>query len=224
MGHQAQLESIIMSYKKNMSPEFLDVFKEIGNIGAGNATTALSVMLGRRIDMKVPIARLVPFQNVSDILGGPETVVVGVMVNMSRDLHGYILLVLGLKDGMSLATLLTGNPLPTLDPYDVTIPQLDEMDVSALTEIANILIGSYLGAISTLTGLRIDATVPELVIDMAGAIMSVPAIEYGKIGDEVLMLGTDFSNDQLDIFGHFFLIPDMESYHVLLRSLGMLQE
>lgn len=211
-----------MNNKTNISAQFLDVFKEIGNIGAGNATTALSVMLGQRIDMKVPVARLVPFGNVSDILGGPGTVVVGVLINMSVDLNGYILLILGLKDAMSLASLLTGSP--KADISGDQLPELDEMDISALSEIGNILIGSYLNAISGLTGLRVEASIPDLVIDMAGAIMSVPAIEYGKIGDEVLMLETDFSNDKLDISGHFFLIPDLDSYYVLLRSLGMLEE
>lgn len=204
-----------MDIIKNVSPEHLDVFKEIGNIGAGNATTSLGKMLDKRIGMNVPKASLVAFNNVSDVFGGPETMVVGVMVSMSGDIKGFIMLVMEFTDAIEMSSVLTGT-----DTENATVDTLNDMDLSALTEVANILIGSYLSAISTLSGLTIKPSVPDLVIDMAGAIMSVPVIEYGNLGDEVLLLQTEFTDEGQAMNGHFMLIPDLDSYYVLMRSLG----
>lgn len=201
---------------KNVNPEHLDVFKEIGNIGAGNATTSLGKMLDKRISMSVPEASLVPFNDVSAIFNGPETMVVGVMVSMSGDIKGFILLMMEFNDAMEMTGVLTGE-----DMSATTLETLNAMDLSALSEVANILIGSYLSAISSLSGLRIMPSVPDIVIDMAGAIMSVPVIEYGSLGDEILLLQTGFTNEAQAMNGHFMLIPDLESYYVLMRSLGI---
>ena len=201
---------------KKVNPEHLDVFRELGNIGAGNATTSLAKMLDKRMDMSIPRAQLVPFNQITDILHGPETIVVGVMIAMSGDLKGFILLVMEFQDAVEMTGILTGNKL-----QNATIDDLSEMDLSAIEEVANILIGSYLSAISSMTQLTIMPSVPDLVIDMAGAIMSVPVIEYGKIGDEVLLLETQFNDEGQAMAGHFFLIPDLDSYYVLIRSLGI---
>lgn len=200
---------------KNVNPEHLDVFKEIGNIGAGNATTSLGKMLDKRIGMTVPKASMVPFNDVANILNGPETMVVGVMVSMAGDIKGFILLVMEFNDAMEMSSALTGA-----DVSNATPETLNAMDLSALQEVANILIGSYLSAISTLSGLTIMPSVPDLVIDMAGAVLNVPIVEYGSLGDEVLLLQTEFTDEGQAMNGHFMLVPDLESYYVLMRSLG----
>jgi len=99
--------------------------------------------------------------------------------------------------------------------------EFSDMQVSALKEVANILIGSYITAISTLTGLRIDASVPEMVVDMAGAVMNLLAAAYGEYGDHVLFLETRFSDKVQSIYGHFFLIPDIDSYNILMAKMGI---
>jgi len=105
---------------------------------------------------------------------------------------------------------------------DVENPQpFDEIEISALKEIGNILTGSYLSAISMLTNLKITYSIPEIAIDMAGAILSVPAIEFAKLGDTVLYIETEFSEGDKKVFGDFFLIPDLDSYEVLLKALGV---
>lgn len=201
---------------KDFNTDQLDVFKEIGNIGAGNAATALASLLDKRMGMSVPTVRIMPFNEITDILNGPENIVAGVMINMSGDMSGYVLLVLDSEDAHKLVSILTGETPDPSAPND-----FESVDLTALTEIANILVGAYLMAISTMTGLTIIPSVPELTVDMAAAIMSVPAIEYGKIGDSVLFLGTQFSDENETINGHFFLIPDFNSYKVLLNSLGL---
>jgi chemotaxis protein CheC len=197
----------------------LDVFREIATIGAGNAATALASILNTRMNMKVPDARIVPFSEVAELMNGPENIIVGIMITMSEDLQGYIMLVLEVRNARELVALLLGE---TVEPdFDPTQFEFDEMQLSALSEIGNILIGSYLSAISGLTGLSINASIPDLVIDMAGAILSVPAITYGEIGDGVLFMETEFSDDNHAMGGQFFLIPDLKSYSVLMKSLGV---
>ena len=205
-----------MSWIESLNQEHLDVFKEIGNIGAGNAATALATMLDRRMTMRVPQVEIVPFQKITDILDGPESIVAGVLVGMSGDMKGSILLVMSQQDAATLISILIGKDAQAID-----LQAFSEEDTSALTEIANILVGSYISAISAMTGLLIIPTVPELTVDMAGAIMSVLTIEYGKLGDAVLFLETAFYDSEASLAGHFFLIPDLPSYTTLIQSLGI---
>ena len=196
----------------------LDVFKEIGNIGAGNAASALAGLLNRRISMTVPEASVVPFGTIANVMDGPETLVSGVLIDIQGDLNGYILLVLGMQDAMAM----TSQALQQA-PRDVSEPgfELTEMERDTIIEIANILVGSFLSAISGFTGLKIIPTVPQMTVDMLGAIISIATIEYGMIGDTVLFLNTQFNDSSGDINGHFFLIPDYSSYKILLEALGL---
>lgn len=201
---------------KDFSSDHLDVFREIGSIGAGNAATALASLLGKRMGMSVPTVKILPFNEITDILNGPENIVAGVMIHMSGDLSGYILFVLDAADARRMVSVLTSEEF---DPSSEA--SFESIDLSALTEIANILVGAYLSAISSMTGLTIIPSVPALSVDMAAAIMSVVAIEYGKIGDSVLFLGTEFKDEGRTMNCHFFLIPDYNSYKILLNSLGL---
>ena len=108
-----------------------------------------------------------------------------------------------------------------LTPENVSSADFGEMELSALTEIANILIGSYLSSLCSFTDMNIQPSVPAIAMDMLGAIMSIVAIQYGQIGDSVLLLSTKFSDMDKEMSGHFFLIPDYESYRLLMKSLGM---
>jgi len=193
----------------------IDVLREIGNIGAGNAATALAKMLGRKVDMEVPKVRIVEFKDVSDILGGAEMSVVGILLNVHGDIKGNILFVLQIDAAHILVNMLLGKPLENIDDFN-------ELEISALKEIGNILTGSYISALSALTGLDIKPSVPNMAIDMAGAILSVPAIEFGKVGDTVLYIETEFKEGANRVIGDFFLIPDVESYETMLKALGVL--
>jgi chemotaxis protein CheC len=96
------------------------------------------------------------------------------------------------------------------------------MELSALNEIGNIIAGAYLSSLSTLTNMLITSSVPYMAIDMAGAILSVPAIEFGKVGDTVLYIETEFSEGSTKVVGDFFLVPDVDSYETLLKALGVI--
>ena len=190
-----------------------DVLKEIGNIGAGNATTALAQLMNTKIDMSVPKVSLVPFNGISEIIGSEETVLVGILLGLSGDVNGMMMFLLKERSAHNLVNMLLGYPMDRDIPFD-------EMELSALNEIGNIITGSYLSALSGLTNLVINASVPSLSIDMAGALLSVPAIEYGKVGDKVLLIQTQFGEGDL-LDGYFLMVPELESYERILTSLGL---
>jgi len=193
----------------------IDVLREIGNIGAGNAATALAKMLNKKVDMEVPKVNILEFKDVNDILGGAEILVIGILLRVTGDLKGNIMFIINFEAAHVLVNLLMGNPL------DAIGESFSEMELSALKEIGNILAGSYLSALSSLTNLNILPSIPDIAIDMAGAILSVPAIEFGKVGDTVLYIETEFSEGSTKVVGDFFLIPDVESYDTLLKALGV---
>jgi len=194
----------------------IEVLKEIGNIGAGNAITALAKMLNKRVDMSVPIVKILNFRDIPDILGNSEVIIVGILLEVTGDITGSIMFALDMKSAHSLTDLLMGKQD---DPED---GEFNEIEISALKEMGNILAGSYLSALSMLTNLNILPYVPELSIDMAGAILSVPAIAFGSLGDTVLYIETQFTDGAEKVMGEFFLIPDVDSYGTLLKALGVM--
>lgn len=194
-----------------------DVLREIGNIGAGNATTALSQMLNQKMDMSVPKVALVPFNEISDVMGSEDQTVVGIMLGFEGDVEGMMMFLFDTKSAHHLV-----NTLMMRDKEDGVEEGADftDMDMSALNEIGNIVSGSYLTAISKLTNLKMISTVPEMTIDMIGALLSVPASEFGKYGDKLLLIQSQFG--ELDfVNGYFLMIPELDSYDKLLASLGM---
>lgn len=192
----------------------LDVLKEIGNIGAGNAATALAKMLDKKIDMNVPQIKIMQFSEVSDVLGGAEAVVAGILLGIRGDINGSMMFILDSESSKLLVNILMGRTANSDIEYD-------ELTCSALKEIGNILAGSYLSALSNLTNLRIMPGVPDLAVDMAGAILSVPAIEFAKDSDAVLFIENEFTDGIDSVIGDLFLIPDKLSYRRLLHSLGV---
>lgn len=194
-----------------------DVLKEIGNIGAGNATTALSQMLNQKMDMSVPKVALVPFNAISDVLGPEDQTVVGIMLGFDGDIEGMMMFLFDTKSAHHLV-----NTLMMRDREDGVKEDagFSDMDMSALNEIGNIVSGSYLTAISKLTNLKMISTVPEMTIDMIGALLSVPASEFGKYGDKLLLIQSQFGEVDF-VNGYFLMIPELDSYDKLLESLGV---
>ncbi len=190
-----------------------DVLKEIGNIGAGNATTALSTMINGKIDMNVPKVALLEFKELPEMVGGAENIVVGILITLEGEINGMMMFMMDQHSAHHLVNILLGNSPST--------EEFSEMELSALKEIGNIIAGAYLSSLSTLTNITISASIPYMSIDMAGAILSVPAIEFGKVGDKALIIETMFSKDDSDVNGYFILIPSIESYSVILSSLGL---
>ena len=195
-----------------------DVLKEIGNIGAGNATTALSTMLNIKVDMSVPNVALLPFSEIGSVVGSEEDTVVGILLGLEGDINGMMMFIFDTKSAHHLVNSLMMRDIHTNEDADLT--SLTEMDMSALNEIGNIVAGSYLSALYGLTGLKAVSSVPSMTVDMVGALLSVPATEFGKYGDKLLMIQSQFG--ELDfVTGYFLLIPELDSYDKILSSLGM---
>lgn len=195
------------------SQQYFDVLSEIGNIGAGNATTALAQMLQCKVDMKVPQVKLLEFKDVGSHMGGEEQIMAGVYLLVEGDIAGSMMFLLEERAARILVSKLMQMPIDDSQP-------MSEMEQSALKEIGNIIVASYLNSLSTLTNMVIMPSIPDLSIDMAGAILSVPAIEFGEISDKILLIETMFTDD-VDLAGYFILVPDLESYNKILSSLGM---
>lgn len=191
-----------------------DVLTEIGNIGAGNATTALSQLINTKIDMNVPKVEMLTFSELAEIIGGAETLVAGILLSLSGDIEGSMLFLLESEAAHMLVQQLIGCESDDLNSFN-------EMETSALQEIGNIITGAYLTAISGMTNLTIDVSVPSLAFDMAGAILSVPAIEFGKLGDKALLIESRFLDLDVAISGYFILIPTLGSYDRIMKSLGL---
>ncbi|MDD6810914.1 MAG: chemotaxis protein CheC [Lachnospiraceae bacterium] len=195
-----------------MSQEYFDILKELGNIGAGNATTALAQMLQCKVDMSVPQVNLLEFKDLGATMGGEEQIMAGIYLAVEGDITGSIMFLLEKNSAKYLVGKLMGM---TSEGDEFT-----EMEFSALKEVGNIITGAYLNSLSSLTNLVIYPSVPDLTVDMAGAILSVPAIEFGALGDRILLIQTQFF-DEVAIDGYFILIPDLDSYGRILSALGM---
>ncbi len=203
-----------MSEEFNLSANQLDALREIGNVGAGNSATALSQIINRRIDMNVPKVALVPLDSVPDLVGGPDTIVVGVFLRVYGKAPGNILFLLPQKSAFYLVDTLMGKSHGDTE-------KLDFMDESALMEIGNILAGAYLNAFFTFTNISMLPSIPALAMDMAGAILNVVLVQLGQMGDTAMVIETEFLSEDDGINGHFFLVPDPGSLETIITAVGV---
>lgn len=191
-----------------------DVLKEISNIGAGNATTAISTMLGIKVNMEVPVIKFLEFKELAESIGGAENIVTGILFGLEMDIDGMMMFVMDCKS----AQRMIANILH-VDEAEGT--EFSEMGLSVLQELGNIIAGSYLSAISSLTHLSIAPTVPYLSVDMAGAILSVPAIQFGTVSDKALLIRSEFGDEATSVDGYFILVPTLEAFEKIFTSLGL---
>ncbi len=204
------MENLTLEDVNNM---YLDVLKELGNIGAGNATTAIANMLGMKIDMNVPNIRLIEVSDLGQAIGAEEEVVIGIFLEVQQDVEGSMMFMLDIPSARYLVNKLMMTDVSPEVPFG-------EMELSALKEIGNIIAGSYLSAMSSLTNLVIVPSIPYIAVDMAASILSVPAIEFGRFGDNALLIQTEICAD-VAINGYFILMPEQDSYVKILSSLGI---
>ncbi|MFI2857004.1 chemotaxis protein CheC [Paenibacillus sp. JSM ZJ436] len=192
----------------------MDVLKEVGNIGAGNAATALSQLLNKPIDMAVPKVQLLPFEEIADCVGGPEAIVLAVFLRVEGEAPGNLFFIMTPEAGKKLLKRLAGIEVEEGDSFN-------EMEQSALSEIGNILAGSYLSSLADFTRLSMTPTVPGLAIDMAGAVLGYGLLQFGEMGDDALLINTTFLEGQYEVEGQFFLIPDPQTFAQIFEALGV---
>lgn len=208
-----------MSFIEKINPLQLDILKEIGNIGAGHAATALSAILNRKIDMIVPNVRVVSFDEMMEMAGGAEQVVASIFLRIVGDASGSMFFILSLPVAEYFIQQMTGDETFSIDSTPYT-----DLALSCLQELGNILSGSYLTSLSDFTQLNLYPSVPSLSIDMVGATISYGLLELSQVSDTAIVIDTVLEKDQLfaeSIDGHFFLLPDPESFDIIFSSLGV---
>jgi len=203
---------LIKSYEE-LNDTQIDVLREIGNIGAGNAATALAVMLDDTVEITLPSVKIVSFDEAVSGLGGPEIMTVGVLVNFSGGASGMIMFLLDMEDAKGITNILIQDD----DDRD----GLSELKLSAIKEIGNILASSYINSISMLTGLSIDLSIPYIAIDMAGALMSVPLIEFGTLGDKVMFIEESFLGEFHHLRSNIIMFAELETLKAIMERLGL---
>lgn len=200
----------------NFECDKLNVFREISNIGSGNASTSLGMMLNEIVDIGIPKSDLISFSDITNSYDSPEELVVGTVLQLSGDMEGFILVIMKLDSAINLLSKVAGNNLE----FDKEDYDLVRKELSSIGEICNILCGTYLTAISDMTSLSIDPSIPYFSVDMVRAIMNLPISLYGPVSDSILCIETDFFTTDNNIEGKYYFIPKVESCEKLLSSLG----
>ena len=199
---------------EDISVDGLDLIREIGSIGNGNAATALSSMLNAKVHMSLPNVRIMDFNAAQDSLGDPEALVAAVLVELVGEVEGIMLLLLKQEFMDEVAQHL-------LHQINVDIMQLDELQTSALIECGNIMISSFVNAMTSLANVEIQLSVPQIAVNMLGGIMSMPMAMMGYHSDRIMMITGEFKIDGKEMDSNMLLLPDVNSLNVLMKKLGV---
>ena len=192
----------------------IDILKEIGSIGGGNAATALSSMLSAKVNMSLPKVEILDFNEALVNVGDPEEVVAAILVEMSGELGGIMLFILTKEFSDEILLRMLGK---TKEDFF----ELEEIDSSVLMEIGNIVISSYITAMASLVNMSVELSVPQLAVNMLGGIMSVPIAMMGQHSDRIMMITGNFMIDEKALNSNMLLLPDVESLNVLMKKLGV---
>ena len=199
----------------NITREQLDALREIGNIGSGNAASALAQFLNRKIDMSVPNASIMDLNDIPKIVGGPNTPLLGIFLKIMGEISGRFLLLIPETTSIKiLQTLMPGFEISSLT-------KMGEMESSCMREIGNILAGAFLNALSVLTQTPMLNSLPSLNFDYAGAMIDNVVADMTAVSDKVLMMETSFIEEQEDMRIHIFILPAPDSLKLLLQKIGV---
>ncbi|WP_181995713.1 chemotaxis protein CheC [Clostridium sp. AM58-1XD] len=202
-----------MNRYSDLSENAHDILREISNIGTGNAVTSLASMIGRQIDIELPEIQIMGYNDVPGLLGDIETVQVGILLDVSGDLKGMFMFLLDESFTKEMIKLLLGKELYKL-------AELDELDRSAICEIGNIMCCSYMNAISMMTGMTMNVSVPDMCCDMVGAILSVPMIHFANLSDEILFIENQYGLGNMSLVSHILFLPEIESLKKIFDAFG----
>lgn len=189
-----------------------DILKEIGNIGTGNAVTALSQMLMHPVEIAVPDLKIMKYQEVCTLLNDAEELQTGIMVGVSGDMQGMFLFLLSETFTMAVIDKILGTE-------SRSITGLGDMEHSLICELGNIMCGSYINALAAVMDMSLDVSVPDMCIDMGGAILSVPLSRFLRVSDDILMIDNLFRLGGASFHGRILFLPEPESLDAMLRKL-----
>ncbi len=199
---------------EDMNEMEIDIMKEIGTIGNGNAAAALSSMLGVPVQMPLPQVNILEFNAALKHLGDPEDVVAAILVEMSGGVEGIMLFILAQEFADEIL-------MKTIGKAETNFLELDDIDTSVLTEVGNIMISSYINALSSLTSVDVNLSVPQMAVNMLGGILSLPMATMGINSDRIMMITGKFKIGERELDSDMLLLPDVESLNVLMKELGV---
>ncbi len=205
-----------ISKYEEMGDLAIDMLKEIGSIGGGNAATALSSMLNAKVNMALPEVKILGFNAAMNLLGNPEELVAAIVVELSGELEGVMLFILTKEFVDEIMQRVVGKT-------SVDMMVLDELDTSVLTEIGNIVISSYITAMSSLVNVEVDLSVPQFTVNMVGGILSLPIAVMGQHSDKIMMIKGKFQIDGKAMDSDMLLLPDVKTLNVLMKKLGVIE-
>ncbi|NPV60524.1 MAG: chemotaxis protein CheC [Actinobacteria bacterium] len=191
----------------------LDVLREVANIGSGHAAASMEKWLGKEMALKVPVAAMVPIEDVAETIGDPLETVMGVYSRVQGDMEGHILYLISLEDARELLDII-------LDPEDRG-QGFSPNNLSAIAETGNILFNAYLGAVSELCGLELYPAPPTCTADMLAAIVNTILLEVSDSGDLALYLKTEFEEEDFTSTGNVLFVTDFAN---LARMVDILEE
>ena len=191
-----------------------DLLREIGNIGTGNAVTALSSMVGHSFNVELPQVRIINYREAPELLGGAETCQTGILLEIGGELSGMFMFLLNEEFSKVMLDALLG-------PGDWDPVNMDEMCRSVICEVGNIVCCSYVNALARLMGIKIEVSVPDICSDMVGALLSVPMIHFANLSDELMLIENRFFTDKTAFTGHVLFLPEMESLEKMFSLLGI---
>jgi chemotaxis protein CheC len=201
---------------RDLGPRQLDGLREIANIGAGHAATALSQLVSERVMVSVPEIQIVRLEDVPELMGEPDQVISAVMMKLLGDVTGRTVQIFPERTASALVGLLTGRS--RLQFPD----QFGELEQSALKEVSNIIVAAYVNALAEFMGMMLIISVPALAIDTAAAVLTTSYLNSGQDGDFVFAINTNLSVGNASEFrAHFLLLPDDASLKVMLQALRL---
>jgi chemotaxis protein CheC len=199
---------------RDLGPRQLDALREVANIGAGHAATALSQMVNARIMVDIPEIKIVKLEDVGELIGPPDEIVSAVMMQLLGDVTGRTVQIFPWRTAVQLTSVLLEHP-GSERPED-----FGEAEQSALREISNVLVGAYINALSEFMGLMLIMSPPSIAIDTAQAVLTTSYLNFGDHHDYVFAVNTRLGMDtNTDLGAHFLLLPDDASLKVILRAL-----
>lgn len=199
---------------ENLDDLHISVLTEIGNIGSGNAATALASLLNTMVDIEIPSIQLIDFDQVSDYLGGGDQPAIGVTITLEGDVQGMMLQIMQKEFASRLINTFYEKDLSSLD--DIT-----DMDLSVVREMANITTAAYVNSISTMTDTYINITPPVDYKDTIAHIISIPTAEFATLGKKVLFIDERFCIANTEIKSSMILILELSSMSTLFEKLGL---
>lgn len=199
---------------EDMNDMKIDVLKEMGSIGGGNAATALSSMLNAKVNMSLPRAEILGFNEALARLGHPEDLIAAVFVELTGEIQGIMLFIVPQDFSDEVLFRMLGKTR-------VELLEMEEIDSSVITEIGNIVISSYVTALSSLTNVEVELSVPQFTVNMLGGVMSLPMAMMGQHSDRIMMVTGEFRIDGKALNSGMLLLPDVESLNILMKKLGV---